>query len=140
MSVKIPVKAGIAVKIRSVMNADYPQSYKISRIIDHDQPYQTIILLGTYSGGESVTLDAQATYHELDVQCQFFHENLQYSKELFKATNQESLWTIFADDSHDDFDYNDLIVQLDLGNNFEGIAGLIAVDKPKKKGSGGGLK
>ena len=130
MSVKIPIRAGISVEIRSIANADYPQSLQVSRTSNHGTPYQTTIVLGTYPGGETVQLEAQPDYHELDVQCLFFNYNLQLSKEKFKATNQETLWTIWADDSHDDYDYNDLIVQLDLGNNFEGVAKLIAVEKP----------
>jgi hypothetical protein len=131
MSVKIPVKANIEVKIRSTVNGAYDQKFYIQRILKKDTPYQTIIPLGTYSGGESVTLAAHPEYHELEIQCQFYHYNLQNSKEIFKATNQETLWTIFADDSNDDYDYNDLIVQVDLGNNFIGVSHLISVEKPK---------
>ena len=130
MSVKIPVKSNIAVKIRSARNAAYEQFFQVSRILKKDTPYQQIIVLGTYPGGESVELAAYPEYYELDVQCLFLHFNMQLSKEKFKSTNQETLWTIWADDSNDDGDYNDLIVQLDLGNNFVNIEKFIDVEKP----------
>lgn len=130
MSVLIPVKKGIEVKIRSTVNGAYEQRFVVKRILQKNSPYQTIIPLGSYNGGQSFTLEAQLEDHEIEIQCQFFHYNLQNSKEIFRATNKETLWTIFADDSNDDLDYNDLIVQIDLGNNFENISGLISVAKP----------
>lgn len=155
------------VRIRSSVSAACPQRFIVQAKLHTDtknwvplqtpDPSELIALpakpnmwipLGTYDGGESVELPVWSTKTTYRITGEYYYDVYwRTSSAALRSYFNATLYVIyFEDDTPGDWDYNDLIIQVDLSNNFENHSGLVPnlipnpplPTKPPSGGGGGG--